>query len=67
MIVFGKIKIVGICWFMKMFLNGNLDIGSYNWRDIIKFIKFLVRVIVDYGEVMGKNIWLIYINEIDCV
>lgn len=62
MIVFGKIKIVGICRFMKTFLNGNLDIGSYNWRDIIKFIKFLVRVIVDYGEVMGRILFYNLIN-----
>lgn len=56
MTAFGKTKTVGICRFMKTLLNGNPDIGSYNWRDIIKFTKSLARVIADYGEVIGKNI-----------
>ena len=53
MTAFGKTKTVGICRFTKTLLNGNPDIGSYNWRDIIQFTKSLARVLADYGEVKG--------------
>ena len=56
MTAFGKTKTVGICRFTKTLLNGNPDIGSYNWRDIIQFTKSLARVLADYGEVTGWGI-----------